>query len=257
MSETASDKDLRALMAFIEESRQAEPDGVMPWSVLDGLRDLVRCDCMGFTESDSTRKVFLTEQFGEDQNGERYLEHSETGHQHDQYWTLSPDFGPCQYLVANGNRARVLMFSDFYTIRELKNTPFVSEISQGALLYRMTIPLPAGPGRARRVHFDRDTGPDFTERDRMIAEILRPHLYEIYLEAQRQQRGVPRLSRRELEVLQLAGQGMSNADIAKELFVSISTVRKHLEHIFDRAGVRTRIAAAAMILPHVSAIDPH
>jgi DNA-binding CsgD family transcriptional regulator len=38
--------------------------------------------------------------------------------------------------------------------------------------------------------------------------------------------------------------------------VSVSTVRKHMEHIFDRTGVRTRAAAAALVLPHLDAFGP-
>ena len=50
-------------------------------------------------------------------------------------------------------------------------------------------------------------------------------------------------------MLQLVGQGYSNADIGRMLFISVATVRKHMEHIFDRTGVRTRSAAAALVLP--------
>jgi DNA-binding CsgD family transcriptional regulator len=64
--------------------------------------------------------------------------------------------------------------------------------------------------------------------------------------------GTPHLSRREREVLQLAFQGHTNADIARMLFISVATVRKHMEHIFDRTGIRTRSAAAALALPHLS-----
>jgi hypothetical protein len=32
--------------------------------------------------------------------------------------------------------------------------------------------------------------------------------------------------------------------------VSVATVRKHMEHIFDRTGVRTRTAAAALMIPY-------
>jgi DNA-binding CsgD family transcriptional regulator len=67
----------------------------------------------------------------------------------------------------------------------------------------------------------------------------------------RRRRGVPHLSRREREVLQLAAQGFSNADIARTLFISPATVAKHMEHIFDRTGVRTRSVAAALALPQV------
>ena len=35
--------------------------------------------------------------------------------------------------------------------------------------------------------------------------------------------------------------------IASELFISVATVRKHLEHIYDRTGVRTRAKAAALM----------
>ena len=93
---------------------------------------------------------------------------------------------------------------------------------------------------------------DFSERDRLVLQLLRPHLHEVYLDAERRRRGIPHLSRREREVLQLASQGHSNADIARILFISVATVAKHMEHIFDRTGVRTRTAAAALALPQVN-----
>ena len=78
---------------------------------------------------------------------------------------------------------------------------------------------------------------------------MRPHLGEIYDDAARRRQDLPRLTRREWEVLKLVASGHSNAEIAKILFTSVSTVRKHLEHIFDRTGVRSRTAAVALMLP--------
>ena len=69
---------------------------------------------------------------------------------------------------------------------------------------------------------------------------------------ERRRHAIPHLTRREREVLQLVSQGYSNADIAITLFISVSTVRKHLENIFNRTGVRTRNAVAALALPDVS-----
>jgi DNA-binding CsgD family transcriptional regulator len=83
-----------------------------------------------------------------------------------------------------------------------------------------------------------------------MLQVLRPYLHELWVDAERRRRGTPRLSRREAEVLQLASQGQTNADIARTLFISVYTVAKHMEHIFDRTGVRTRGAAAALALPH-------
>jgi DNA-binding CsgD family transcriptional regulator len=53
------------------------------------------------------------------------------------------------------------------------------------------------------------------------------------------------LTRRQSDVLRLVAAGETNDQIARELFVSPFTVRKHLEHIYTRLGVSTRTAAAA------------
>jgi DNA-binding NarL/FixJ family response regulator len=46
-----------------------------------------------------------------------------------------------------------------------------------------------------------------------------------------------------VEVLSLVREGLTNAEIAQRLFVSTTTVRKHLENIFGKLGVHTRTAA--------------
>ena len=51
------------------------------------------------------------------------------------------------------------------------------------------------------------------------------------------------LSDRELEVLELAARGMSNKDIAKELFLSVRTVKAHLSSIFNKMDVASRTEA--------------
>jgi DNA-binding CsgD family transcriptional regulator len=53
------------------------------------------------------------------------------------------------------------------------------------------------------------------------------------------------LSRRELEVLTLAGQGHSVREIAQALTISPATAKSHLEHIYRKLGVRDRTAAVA------------
>ncbi len=48
------------------------------------------------------------------------------------------------------------------------------------------------------------------------------------------------LTRRETEITQLIIQGKSNAMIAGELFISETTVKKHVSNIFDKTGVSRR-----------------
>ena len=52
------------------------------------------------------------------------------------------------------------------------------------------------------------------------------------------------LSERELEVLRLLAAGHDNAAIARELVVAVSTVKAHVNHIFGKLGVGSRLEAA-------------
>jgi ATP/maltotriose-dependent transcriptional regulator MalT len=51
------------------------------------------------------------------------------------------------------------------------------------------------------------------------------------------------LSPREHEILGLMAEGFKTADIASSLFISQSTVKVHVRHIFEKLGVRTRAEA--------------
>ncbi len=53
------------------------------------------------------------------------------------------------------------------------------------------------------------------------------------------------LSERELEVLRLLEQGMSNGEIAQKLVISLGTVKTHVHNIIEKLGVQRRAQAAA------------
>jgi LuxR family maltose regulon positive regulatory protein len=54
---------------------------------------------------------------------------------------------------------------------------------------------------------------------------------------------VDALSEREIEVLNLMVSGISNAEMASRLFVSVNTVKKHITNIFNKLGVKNRLQA--------------
>jgi LuxR family maltose regulon positive regulatory protein len=53
------------------------------------------------------------------------------------------------------------------------------------------------------------------------------------------------LSHRELEVLQLIAQGLSNQEIGERLFLALDTVKGHNRKIFDKFQVERRTEAVA------------
>jgi DNA-binding CsgD family transcriptional regulator len=63
--------------------------------------------------------------------------------------------------------------------------------------------------------------------------------------------GIPRaaktrgtLSPRETEVHELLAQGLTNEEIARLLYISLSTTKVHVKHIYEKLGVRSRLEAA-------------
>jgi DNA-binding NarL/FixJ family response regulator len=58
------------------------------------------------------------------------------------------------------------------------------------------------------------------------------------------------LTRREVEVLTLIGEGLSNREIAHRLFVSEATVKTHINNLFAKADLRDRAQAVSLAYQH-------
>jgi DNA-binding NarL/FixJ family response regulator len=105
------------------------------------------------------------------------------------------------------------------------------------------------PGRTVRLHLGHGPGPDFSERDRAVLTLLRPHLHQAFLNAERHRHPVPRLTPRQNELLRLVAAGHTNAQIARRLGVTQGTVRTHLENIYEKLHVSSRTAAVTRAFP--------
>lgn len=53
-----------------------------------------------------------------------------------------------------------------------------------------------------------------------------------------------RLSERERQVLTLLGQGLNNAEITHQLFISLATTKTHVGSVLSKLGLRDRVQAA-------------
>ena len=157
------------------------------------------------------------------------------------FWAHYWDCLPCSYPDRSGDLRSITKISDFYSARQWHATGMYHDFNQPAGFdHELMLCLPAGPGRTLRLIFFRGPGPDFTERDRALLALLRPHLHQAYLEAERRRGGLPQLTRRHWELLRLVAAGHTNAQISRRLGVSEGTVRKHLENIYARLQVSSR-----------------
>ena len=103
-------------------------------------------------------------------------------------------------------------------------------------------------GRACRLLGDMDTAQLELDTARWVFQQLgaRPDVARV--DALTRTDAAPRpagLSAREVEVLRLVASGRTNRDIARALFISDHTVRRHLQNIFNKIGVASRAAATA------------
>lgn len=60
----------------------------------------------------------------------------------------------------------------------------------------------------------------------------------------------PAISKREMQVLQLLGEGLTNTEIAERLFISESTVRTYLRRLLEKLHLRNRSEAVVYALHH-------
>jgi DNA-binding NarL/FixJ family response regulator len=58
------------------------------------------------------------------------------------------------------------------------------------------------------------------------------------------------LSAREVEVLRLVSQGLTDAEVAEQLFLSPRTVSQHLRNVYNKQGVNSRTAATRFAVEH-------
>ncbi|MFI6597519.1 response regulator [Nonomuraea sp. NPDC050536] len=84
--------------------------------------------------------------------------------------------------------------------------------------------------------------------EQLLAPSVLRRVLDRFLAAEEQAAAPPPagLTERELEVLALVGTGLSNAEIAEELHVGVTTVKTHIAAAMDKLGLRNRIQAAVV-----------
>ena len=249
----ASDQDLRALAALVSQDRPDLPDGEgLPPSLLADLKDQIRCDQVSFAGMDSDRHAhwFWQENPLVEDGEELHASLKQA------YWTHYWDSQFCSYPSRTRDLRSTIKITDFYSTRQWHSTAMYTDHDRlTGLEHCLMLCLPeaqprtAGPGRQVRLYLSRGPGPDFSERDRAVLMLLRPHLHHAYLDAERCRHPVPRLTPRQNDLLHLLAAGHTNTQIARRLGISEGTVRTHLENIYERLHVSSRTAAVTRAFP--------
>lgn len=249
--------DLDAILAFLGDAGDIEFDEAFPPGMVARLGALVPCDDLSYQDIDLDAKAFLAfvgpdaSDPADDADDER------------RYWENEP----CpisSYRSETGDIGTVRM-SDLVRGRRFHDLPIYRDyFGPEGIRHVIDLGLPAAPHRHRSFILFRGGRTDFSERDRLVLETLRPHL--AHLEAQAALRGRlrdalrtqgekksvsaamdPRLTPREGEIVELVAQGKTNAEIGESLWIAPSTVKKHLENVYVKLGVGRRSAAASLV----------
>jgi DNA-binding CsgD family transcriptional regulator len=86
----------------------------------------------------------------------------------------------------------------------------------------------------------------FSESDVALLAMLEPAIRRLVRRSSTEAPGAS-LTPSERQVLALVAQGCSNREIAEDLYVTVHTVRKHLEHAYRKLGVQNRTAAGPSV----------
>lgn len=247
--------DSEALFDFLGYLAELELDEPYPSEVLVRMKGIVRCDDIVYQDCDPTAKRFhaligIGPDDADDDDDEVL------------YWST----GTCpisEFRALTGNLCAVTM-SDVISRPRYHESPIFRDYFRLAGVDHMVdLGLSAQPSHHRSFVLFRGAGSsDFSQRDRAVLEMLRPHLYrlEAHADLRRQLSEALRakevgvesipiadLTPREREIVYLVAEGKTNAQIATQLWVAPSTVKKHLENIYAKLGVGGRTAAVARL----------
>lgn len=168
------------------------------------------------------------------------------------YW----DCQACSYPDRTGDLRGMMKVGDFHPVHQWHSRGMYREVMRPQGLenqIQLCLSGPPGPdaapGRTVRLFFLRGPGLDFSERDRALLTLLRPHLQHAYHDAERRRSPVPELTPRQWDLLHLIAGGRTNTQIARRLGLSEGTVRTHLENIYNRLQVSNGTAVVVRAFP--------
>jgi DNA-binding CsgD family transcriptional regulator len=230
------------VLSFLEQAHVHEGPAPFVPELLERLARVVDCESAAFFEVDTPRRV-LRERITCS-----WVPRLPNGVP-DEVWTCTRSVELHRRKLASG--AGPVVLSEEFDRRLRSRPDWNPNLREGGNVDEIHVDLdPSRCWKSELVVFGtRDFGP----RERLIMRLLRPSLAAVYRGASLRRRlsagaiEADDLTPREREVMRCVGEGLSNSEIARALVVELSTVRKHLEHVYAKLGVGSRTAALAKL----------
>lgn len=231
-------RDLRRALELVHSVSSARNGDAFPEPVLEQLVGLVPADLVGYHEFDY--RALCRPTVAVERPAVPFC--AEVAEARAAYCSTYP-----LSILLRSAETRALKISDFLSLRGLRRLDYYDHVLRPfGVEHQIRVWLAAPPGTSRVFHFSRGRGAgDFGERDRGLLELVRPFLVATRRRRDRRAEEADghSLTGRETEVLRWVARGKTNGEIAALLVVSPNTVRKHLEHAYEKLGVHTRTAA--------------
>jgi DNA-binding CsgD family transcriptional regulator len=244
--------DYEAVLDFVRQIHAVGDMDTFPRRAIAGIAALIPSDILTYNEIDTRQqRAYMVEHPAGVISASQVRTFERLSGQH-----------PLIRHYALTRETRPRRISDFLSLSEFRRLDLYQEFfRQVAVNYQMAVTIPSATSVVIGIALNR-TQHDFSERDRAVLDVIRPHLVQSYRNAiervalQERTEAAERalwsapatclasLTNREHEVLVLVTDGKTNLQIADRLSLSPRTVQKHLEHVYDKVGVRSRTAAA-------------
>ena len=244
-------KDLQRLNAVIDRAHLSTVEPDLPFSVLGALGELVPCDISCQLSPDPSRRRILLDKNYFPGDGTTEIDDEcdvsvPITEVEENYWTTAFTSMCCGFQYWTGDHTSVHRCTDWYPSERAYFNSEIGTLVKDNHRFSILMPLPTEGAIEHQVILFRVDGRNFSDREQMLLNLVRPHIAEIHLE-QRRRRLSGGLTKRQVQLMALVAQGLTNRQIASRLGIAEGTVRTHLEHAFERLGVTSRTAAVTRL----------
>ncbi len=228
-------RDLRRVLDVVASCEGIDGPGERPQALLSGLLTAVggavSCDVLFWQafERRPFREIDLVAMDGCDPRRaplEGWVEHLD------------------EHPVMSGRHGPVVAVSDVLGRREFERTwMYQNAFRPAGVRHEIGLELSHPADGMSVLVLSRWSGRDFDDDAHLSLALLRPH---VDAALRRVTQPPPRLTLRQLDVLRLVRDGLTDAQVARRTGVTEATVGKHLERVFARTGARNRVQAVAL-----------